>query len=103
MAVCGADICLVEDAQYLVEAVVNASVQEWNLHDDTLMGKTPDERVGTFRFHDIPIVVIDVMVDVDDGNVDVFHFVSEQIDRHHWQGMLVAAVLYDIGCTVVLC
>ena len=77
MMVYGADIALVEDAQHLFEPVVDASVQEWNLHDDALVGQTPDERAGMLRLHQVPIVVLNIVIDVDDGYIDVLHFVPE--------------------------
>ena len=90
-------VCLVEDAQHLVEAVVNFPVQARNLHDDAVVRQALHKGVVDTLLHQIVIVVVHLVVHIDHGCVNVPHGVAKQVDCHHGQGMGPAAQFEGIG------
>ena len=49
---------LVENAQHLVQSVVDLPMQSWYLHDDTVMCQAVHERIGKSLGHRIAVVVV---------------------------------------------
>ena len=93
---------LVEDAEHLVQPVVDLAVQARNLHDDTVVHQTLHERVGNALRHQTAVVVVGVVAHVDDGLLDVAQRVAQKIDRDHGQGVAVGTVLDDVARILIL-
>ena len=85
--------CLVEDAQHLVEAVIDLTMQTRYLHDDARVCQTVNKRIGQTLYHLIPVVVVSLMVDIEHRLFDVPHLVPKEIDSHHRQGIGTVHVL----------
>ena len=88
---------LVEDAQYLVQTVVNLTVQEGYLHDDAVVGQTVDKRVGQSFGHLPVVIVVRVAAHVEHRFLDVANLMAQQVDGHHGDGIALPAVGYHVG------
>ena len=77
-----------------------ATAQKGYLDDDAVVRKTIDKRVGQSLGHELPVVVVGLVPDVQHWLVDVAHTVPQQIDGHHGQRTL--ATVNHIVRTVIL-
>ena len=94
---------LVEDAQHLVQLVVDFAVQQRYLHDDAVVYQTVDEGVGVAMLHFLAVIVHSLMPHIDHGLVDVADAVPQEVDCHHRDGKsLVVAFLLHVFLGVVL-
>ena len=95
---------LVENAQNLVQPVVYLAVKQRNLHDDTVVYQTVDERVGHAVLHFFAVVVECLVTYVHHRFLYVAHAVPQKIDGYHRQCVaLVAAFLLHVLFCVILC
>ena len=74
---------LVKHAEHFFEPVVDLSVQQRDLHDDTVVDETVDKRVGESLRDLVALVVVGLVVDIEHGHVDLPNPMSEDIDGHH--------------------
>ena len=91
-----ADALLVEDAQHLVKAIIDFSVQTWYLHDDAVMVQTIHKRVGNAMSDKMVVVIVCLVPDVDDRGLYLAHGMPQQIDGYHGQGMTVGTGGHDV-------
>ena len=94
---------LVEYAQYFVQLVVDLAMQQWYLYDDAVVYQTVDEWVRVSMFHLLSVIINSLMTDVNHSFVNVADTMSQEIDRHHRNGIsLVVAFLLYVFFGVVL-
>ena len=85
---------LIEHAQYHVKVIVDLAVQPWNLYDDTVMRKTLHERVWQSLGYDIFIIIVGFVIDVQNGFLNISHFVPQQVYCHHGERVVALHVLW---------
>ena len=103
MAVAPVTVMLVEDAQHLVKAIVDLTLEQGELHDDAVMHQTAYERVAHALFHFLAIIVACHVVHIHHGLLHLTHTVTKQIYRHHRQGMAaIASLLDDVLLRIIL-
>ena len=84
---------LVEEAQHLVEAVVDLTAQTGYLHDDAVVHQALHEGIGDALRHLVAVIVVRLVVDIEHGLLDVAHLVAKQIDRYHGDAVVHQSVL----------
>ena len=83
---------LVEDAQNLIQTVVNLAVKARYLNDDAVVVQTVDELVGNAAGYRLVLVVESMMADIDHRLLYLAYCMAKQIDGNHGKGMPVGAV-----------
>ena len=96
-------IALIENAEHLYEPVVDATVQQWNLHDDTIVHKAFHKRIGHTLRHFCSIVVVGFMPHIQNRFLDVAHTMSEQVDCDHRDAVTIRIVIlqYIVGICIL--
>ena len=74
---------LVEDAQHLVQTIVDPAMQARNLNDDAVVVQTVYEMVGNAMLDGFVVVVESLMAHIYHRLLYIAHGVAKQIDRHH--------------------
>ena len=97
-----ADACLVEDAQHLVEPVVDTAVETGNLHEDAVVVETVDKAIGDALRHGYVIIVERLMAHVDHGFFYLADGMPQQVDGHHRQCVTVGTVGNDVAGVLVV-
>ena len=87
---------LVEDAQHLVQTIVDPAMQARNLNDDAVVVQTVYEMVGNAMLDGFVVVVESLMAHIYHRLLYIAHGVAKQVDRHHREGMAVGTVVNDI-------
>ena len=78
-------IILVENAQHLIQTVVNLTMKQRNLHNDTTMYQTVYKWVRkTFRYL-VAIVIICLMINVKHRYINVTNLMTKNINGNHRQ------------------
>ena len=102
MRVVGIGLGLIENAEDPLQPVVYLSMEQGNLDYDAVVYKALDERVGYALRNHIAVVVVGVVVDINNGLLNVANPVSEKIDGYHRYGIALVAVPVDIALVAVL-
>ena len=79
--------CLVENAQHLVQPVVDLSMETRNLNDNARMCQAFHKGVRQALHHFVAIIVACLVVYVEHRFLNVPDLVAQQIDGHHRQGI----------------
>ena len=101
-------IVLIENAQHLVQAIVDLTMKQRNLHDDAAMYQTIYKWVRKAFRHLITIVIIRLMINVKNRHINVTNFMTKDINGNHrysiWRPHLVVNHIFGIGilCTKIL-
>ena len=91
---------LVENAQQPLQPVMDVSMQQGNLNDDTAVRQALHKGVRHAFGHGLVIVVHGMVVDVEDRLLDVAHTMAKQIDGDHRHGVL--AVIGHVTRVLIL-
>ena len=94
---------LVKNTQHAVQPVAGTHMQPRNLHNDTVVGQAVHKRIGQPLCHHLTVVVVRLSAHIQHGFLDVAYLVSQQIDRHHRNGVGTAAFRLHIGLVGILC
>ena len=91
-----ADTRLVEDAQHLVETVVDTSVETRYLHEDAVVVEAVDEPVGYSLGDGFVVIVERLVADIHHRLVYLADGVSQQVDGYHRQCVAVVTIGHDV-------
>ena len=74
---------LVKYTENFFQSVVDLSMQERYLHDDTFMDEAVDKRVGKSLCHFMPLIVVGLVVDIEYRNIDFPYSMPKDIHSYH--------------------
>ena len=87
---------LVEDAEHLVQAVVDLSVQTGNLHDDTVVCQAVDKGIGQPPRNNVVVIVVGVAAHIEHRLLDVAHLMAQEINGNHGDGVAFGRVWHQV-------
>ena len=103
MAVVGPAVGLVETEQDLFQIGVDTTVKQRYLHDNAVVGEARHKRVLHAAYHFVAVIVIRLVADIKHRLIDLANPVTQNIHRHHGQGMLLGTLAHHVLLPVVLC
>ena len=93
---------LVKYAQHLVQMVVYLTMQPWYLHDDTVVRQTVHERIRHSLGHQLAVIVIRSVADIEHRLLYVTNLMPEKVDGHHWERIFAVLASYHIFSVAIL-
>ena len=72
-------------------------MQTRNLHNDAVVRKTFNKRVGQSFGHNIVVVVARLMAHIEHRLLDVAHLVAQQIHSNHGQRITFVCHVFGVG------
>ena len=102
MAVVGPAVGLVETEQDLFQIGVDTTVKQRYLHDNAVVGEARHKRVLHAAYHFVAVIVIRLVADIKHRLIDLANSVTQNINRHHGQGMLLGTLAHHVLLLVVL-
>ena len=78
-------------------------MQPGDLHDDAVVSQTVHKRIGKPLCHNLAVVVVRLPAHIQHRFLDVAYLVTQQIDRHHRDGVGTATFRLHVGLVGILC
>ena len=96
------NIRLVKQAKNLLQAIVNSTMQQRNLHNDAIMLQTLYKRIRNTLLYFFAIIIISMMVDIYNRLLYLTDTMPQKIDSYHRNCILLMLFLQHILLIVIL-
>ena len=93
---------LVEDAQHLLQAIIDLSMKKRNLNDNAVVGETVDKWIRQPFGNQMAIVVVRLATNIKHRLVNVTHLMAKQIHCNHGDGIGAFMLRQHVGYVGIL-
>ena len=90
------DAALVEDAEHLVQMIIDLAVQTGYLYKDAIVVQTVHKLVGDAFYDRFVLIVERLVANINDRIINVADSMSQQVDSHHRDGRTVRPRHVDV-------